>query len=110
MKIPKNATAAGPSYQKNPNYVLNDQVRAAIRGAVAEIDLKQVEVSRKLTPAQRAFQALSMIRAANRAATIQLCLREPDLTENEAKKIVRSGKLLEWTIRKNAERGIKLRV
>lgn len=45
MNTPKNATAAEPSYQKNPSYVLNVRVRAAIRGAVAEIDLAQVAIS-----------------------------------------------------------------
>lgn len=102
MKTPKNATEAGPSYQKNLNYVLNDQVRAAIRGAIAEIDLEQVAISKKLTPADRAFQAASMIEAAEDVAVHRLQLRHPDVTKDEAYRIVRSGQLMNYELKRRA--------
>lgn len=37
---------------------------AMIAGAIAELDLRQIEITRRLTPAQRCQEGLSMIRLA----------------------------------------------
>lgn len=40
---------------------------ALIAGAIAELDLRQIEIARRLTPAQRCQEGLSMIRLAEHA-------------------------------------------
>lgn len=69
---------------------LDEKTRARIAGAVAEVDLRQIAVLRKLTPGERAQMALSMIRLAERVGAYRLRLRQPDLSEAEALLIVRS--------------------
>jgi len=39
---------------------LSPEMERAIQGAVVEVDPKQVEITRRLTPAQRAQQGLSL--------------------------------------------------
>lgn len=63
--------------------------RQVIAGAVAELDLRQIEISRRLTPAQRVAQALSMIELAEEVAAYRLRQQKPELTELEALRIVR---------------------
>jgi len=57
---------------------------------------------RKLTVAQRVQQATSMIRAAEQVGAYRLRQREPELSEQEAYYIIRSGTLLSREIRKRA--------
>lgn len=64
--------------------------RQAIAGAVAEIDLQQIEISRHLTPAQRLEQMQSMIDLVEGIAAYRLRQRQPELSEAEALRAVRS--------------------
>lgn len=64
--------------------------RQLIAGAVAEIDLRQVEISRHLTPAQRLEQMQSMIDLVEGVAAYRLRQRQPELSEAEALRIIRS--------------------
>ncbi len=86
---------------QNPNdppkqpFVVTDLMRRQIAGAIAELDPKQLAITKLLTPAERVQQAASMIDAAERAGVHQLRLREPDLDEMEALRIVRGG-LIEY--------------
>lgn len=83
----KNRTASSP---------LTNEMRREIAGAVAEIDLAQVAIARKLTPAERVQQAVSMIEAAEQVSVYRLRQREPHLSEEEAYRIVRQGLTRYW--------------
>jgi hypothetical protein len=63
--------------------------RQLIAGAVAEVDPHQVAISRRLTPAQRVQQALSMIELAERVAAYRLRQQHPEMNEIEALRAVR---------------------
>lgn len=63
--------------------------RAQIAGAVAELDSQQIAISRRLTPAQRVEQAISMIELAEQVAAYRLRQRQPELSELEALRTVR---------------------
>ncbi len=65
-------------------------MRRLLAGAVAEVDPRQIAMSRHLTPAQRFQQAVSMIDLAERVGAYRLRQRRPDLGEIEALRIVRS--------------------
>lgn len=93
---------AGPSYRRKEPYVLDERTKQIIAGAVAKIDPRQIAILRELTVAQRVQQATSMIRAAEQVGVGRLRQREPDLSEQEAYYIVRSGTLLSREIRKRA--------
>ncbi len=69
---------------------LDERMKQQIRAAVREADPAQMAVIRKLTPAQRAEIALSMIRAGEEVAVYRLRLKRPELTDIEALRIVRS--------------------
>ena len=71
-------------------------MRREIAGAVAEIDLAQAAIARKLTPAERVQQAASMIEAAEQVSVYRLRQREPHLSEDEAYRIVRQGLTQYW--------------
>jgi hypothetical protein len=60
-----------------------------IAGAVAELDLQQIAILRRLTPAQRVEQAVSMIELAEQVAAYRLRQRHPELSEIEALRTVR---------------------
>ncbi len=64
---------------------------ALIAGAIAELDLRQIEITRRLTPAQRCQEGLSMIRLAEQVGAYRLRKRRPELGEAEALRIVRSA-------------------
>lgn len=85
-----------PSYQHKEPIVVTERMRRQIAGAVAEVDLAQVAISRRLTPAARTYQALSMISAAQRVAAHRLCARHPELSEQDALRIVRSIGIVEY--------------
>ncbi len=68
-------------------YILTPEDRIAIRGALAEIDPRQIEIDRRLTPAQRVRKALSVIEAARRFAIYRLRQSNPQLSEVEVQRI-----------------------
>lgn len=82
-----------PSYRRKEPFVITDRIRKQIAGAVAEIDLEQAAIVSKLTPAERVRMAASMIDACERAGVRRLRERQPELSEAEALRIVRSGLL-----------------
>src|SRR4051794_37686643 len=88
-----------PSYQRLKPFVITDKVRREIKGAVAEIDMEQVRIMRTKTPAEKFQMAVSMIHAAEQAGAYQLQLREPELSEEEALRIVRGG-ILNYVLHK----------
>jgi hypothetical protein len=61
-----------------------------IAGAIAELDLEQIAVTRRLTPAQRFQEGLSMLRLAEQVGAYRLRLRKPELSEAEALRLIRS--------------------
>ena len=81
------------NYHRKEPFVVTERMRRQIAGAVAEIDLEQISRTRQLTPAERVRQAASMIDAAERAGAYRLRQRQPELSENEALRIVRGGLL-----------------
>ncbi len=70
----------------------NDEAlrQAQIAGAVAEIDPQQMAIVRRLTPAQRFEQMQSMIDLVEGIAAYRLRQRQPELSEAEALRIIRS--------------------
>lgn len=85
-----------PSYYRSTPLVLTDEMCRQIAGAVAEIDLAQVAIMKKLTPAERVRQALSLIAVAQQVSAYRLRQRDPQLTESEALRIVRGGGIIEY--------------
>ena len=82
-----------PSYHRKTPLVVTDKMRREIAGAVAEIDLAQMEILRRMTPAQRMAIAAAMIADLERAAAYQLRKRHPELGIAESLRIVRRGVL-----------------
>lgn len=82
-----------PSYQRKEPFVITDEIRQEIAGAVGEVDVAQMAIIAKLTPAQRVRMAVSMIDACERAGVQRLRQRQPELSEQEAYRIVRGGLL-----------------
>jgi len=75
----------------NANSNDNEALRQAqIAGAVAEVDPRQIAIFRRLTPAQRVEQAVSMMELAEQVAAYRLRQRHPELSEIEALRAVRS--------------------
>jgi len=64
--------------------------QAKIAGAVAEIDPQQMAIVRRLTPAQRFEQMQSMIDLVEGIAAYRLRQHQPELSEAEALRIIRS--------------------
>lgn len=85
------ATGDNPSYRRPKPFVLTDEVHKAIAGAIDEIDLEQMCLFSMKTPAERVQMAFSMIEAAEQVGVYRLRQREPDLSEDEALRIVRGG-------------------
>jgi hypothetical protein len=77
--------------------MMTEQMQRQIAGAVAEIDLAQLALTRQLSPAERVQRAASMIEAAERVGAYRLRQREPELSEAEALRIVRGG-LLQYEV------------
>lgn len=80
-----------PNNPPKESFIVTERMRRQIAGAIAELDPKQLAITKRLTPAERVQQAASMIDAAERAGVHQLRQREPDLEELEALRIVRGG-------------------
>lgn len=68
-----------------------EHMQQIIAGAVAEVDPAQIAIMRKLTPAQRFQQMLSMIDFVEGIAAYRLQKRRPELSKSEALRIVRRG-------------------
>jgi DNA-binding MurR/RpiR family transcriptional regulator len=51
---------------------VTDKMRRQIAGAVAEIDLTQIAITRRMTSAERVQQAASLIEAAERVGVYRL--------------------------------------
>lgn len=64
--------------------------RQLIAGAVAEVDPRQIAISRCLTPAQRLEQMQSMIDMVEGIAAYRLRQRQPELSLADALRVVRS--------------------
>jgi hypothetical protein len=73
-----------PVKRDRPITVVDDRMRKMIAGAVAEIDPAQIAILRKLTPADRVYQALSMIAFAENTSAYRLRKQQPGLSEAEA--------------------------
>lgn len=73
--------------------VITEQMRRQIAGAVAEIDLAQMAYVRRMTPAERVRRAADMIEAAEQVGVYRLRQRRPELSEDDALRIVRGGLL-----------------
>ncbi len=86
-------TMDNPSYHHKTPLVVTEEMRREIAGAVAEIDLAQLEILRRMTPAQRMAIAAAMIADLERAAAYQLRKRHPELGIAESLRIVRRGVL-----------------
>lgn len=86
--------------------IINERIKRMIAGAVAEIDPAQIRLSRGLTPAQRFAQMVSMIKFVESIAVHRLRLREPELSDTEALRIVRSGEMIKRALEK---RNVKAR-
>jgi hypothetical protein len=71
---------------------LDERLQGLIGGAVAEVDPRQMAVSRSLTPSQRFQQGRSMTSLAEQVAAYRLRRRRPRLAEDEARRMVREGK------------------
>lgn len=73
--------------------LLDPQLERRMIGAMAEIDPVQMAITRQLSVAARVAQALSMIDAAEQAGVYRLRLRKPHLSEQEALRMIRQGKV-----------------
>jgi len=82
-----------PMCQTQP-LVVDERMKRMIAGAVAEIDPARFTMARTFTPAQRVWQALSMIRAAEQVSAYRLRQRQPELSEDEALLAVRQRGLV----------------
>jgi len=80
-----------PSYQRSKPFVITDKVRQDIKDAFASIDMERIRMLREMTLPQRVQLALSMIEDAEREAVKHLRQNEPDLSEEDALWVVRSG-------------------
>lgn len=65
-------------------------LQAQIAGAVAEVDPQQIAILRRLTPTQRFEQMQSMIDLVEGIAAYRLRQRQPELSEADALRVVRS--------------------
>lgn len=70
-------------------FVVDARIRQMIAGAVAEVDLAQIAMLRKLTVAERFVMATAMISGAERVAAYRLRQHTSGLTEDEAVRAVR---------------------
>ncbi|HQY91965.1 MAG: hypothetical protein WAU00_18485 [Caldilinea sp.] len=80
-----------PSYHRKTPLIVTDKMRRQIAGAVAEIDLEQMEILRQMTPAERMAIAAGMIHDLEQAAAYRLRKRYPELEIAESLRIVRQG-------------------
>ena len=72
---------------------LDARLQRLIAGAVAEVDPRQIAISRRLTPAQQFQQGRSMTELAERVAAYRLRQRWPELNAGEARRAVRERRM-----------------
>ena len=85
-----------PSYHRQQIFWITDEIRTEIAGAVAEVDLVQMSIVARLTVSEKYLIALSMMDAAERAGVLRLRRSNPNLPDDEAYRIVRSGQMNEY--------------
>jgi len=73
---------------------LDPQLERRMKGAMAEIDPAQMAITRRLAPAQRFAQAMSMIEFVTNAGAYRLQQRQPALSWPEALQRARQGKVV----------------
>jgi hypothetical protein len=71
---------------------LDARTKLAIRAAVREVDPAQIVINRRLTVAERYAKMASMIEWAERTGAHRLRLTRPELTPDEALRVVRCRK------------------
>ena len=76
---------------KSEKIVITEEMRQQMAAAFAEIDMRQIEVLRKMTPTESIQLGFSMIEAAESVGVYRLLQRDPSLTESEALRILRGG-------------------
>jgi len=91
----------GPD-QKDQRFVMDERMRRMIAGAIAEIDPAQIAILRTFTPAERFRQMMSMIKFIEDVGAYRLHTREPELTESDALRIVRSGEMMKRKLQKRS--------
>ena len=69
--------------------MLDPELKRMIAGAVAEVDPAQIAITRRLTPAQRFRQGISMIQLSEQVGAYRLCIRQAGLSQIEALRILR---------------------
>ena len=79
-----------PKYCPTQPVAVTERMAKQIWGAVREVDAAQAASGMRLSHRQRVRQALSMVRAAQRAAAYHLHQRHPELSEHDALRILRS--------------------
>jgi hypothetical protein len=72
---------------------LDPKLVKGIRGALAEVDPQQMEIIRRQTPAWRVAQAASMVAAVEEVGSYRLRLRRPQLTVQEALRLIRQRRV-----------------
>lgn len=69
--------------------MLDPELKQLIAGAMAEVDPAQIEITRRLTPAQRFRQGISMIRLSEQVGVYRLQLRQSGFSKAQALRMVR---------------------
>jgi len=76
---------------------LDERLQHLIAGAVAEIDPRQIAIYRRLSPAERFYQGISLIKGAEQIAAYRLRQQFPHLTEAEIYQWLRARE--KWPLR-----------
>jgi hypothetical protein len=79
-----------PGYYPTEPVAVTERMARQIWGAVREVDAAQAAIGAGLTHRQRVRQAVSMIRTAQRAAAYHLHHRHPELSQEDALRVLRS--------------------
>lgn len=67
-----------------PQIPVSEEMRAEIRGALAEIDPAQMAIIARMTPAQRMEMGFALSNSLRRVAVDRLMQLHPELSESEA--------------------------
>lgn len=78
-----------PGYHPREPVLLTERMRQQIARAVRALDRTRTATFRQITAARRAALALGLVQAAQRAEAQRLRRRDPELSEQEARRIVR---------------------
>ena len=77
-------SAARPGYYLRGEGAISDELARQIDGSVAEIDLAQLDIFRRMTPAERFRLGCSVTDTARNAVAYRLRLQYPQLSAEEA--------------------------